>query len=165
MWKQEGSYTVLNKDKKIFISAINTAAEAPVSKTVFKQFFLQYKSLPRCYPDLFMALLNADTNEYEKLFNKPFCQGYTAEQIISSCSSMKHWHETSVQAGNLLQLTPRLFQLIFLFQTFQIGFIKDFVQILSGFIESQLNKCAQSTHLKDLGKVTFASCKILFHTP
>lgn len=78
---------------------------------------------------------------------------------------MKHWHETSVQVGNLLQLTQRFLQLIFLFQTLQNGFNKDFVQILGGFIESQLkNKRAQSIHLEDLGKVTFASCKILFHT-
>lgn len=112
-----------------------------------------------------MAFLNADTNEYEKWFNNPFYQGYTAEQIISSCSSMKHWHETSVQTGNLLQLTARLLQLIFLFQTLQAGFNKDFVQILAGFMESQLkDKWAQSIHLKDLGKVTFASRKILFHT-
>lgn len=78
---------------------------------------------------------------------------------------MKHWHEASVRTRNILQLTPRLLQLIFLFQTLQIGFNKDFVQILGGFIESQLkNKGVQSIHLEDLGKVTFASRKILFHT-
>lgn len=87
------------------------------------------------------------------------------EQIISSCSSMKYWHETLVQVGNLPLLTPRLLQLIFLFQTLQMGLNKDFVQILAGFMECQLKiKCVQSIHLKDLGNVTFASHKIPFHT-
>lgn len=87
------------------------------------------------------------------------------KQIISSRSSMKYWHDTSVQVGNLLLLTPRLLQLIFLFQTLQMGLNKDFVQILAGFMESQLKtKRVQSIHLKDFGKVTFASHKILFRT-